>query len=332
MCSSTCSKADGKGQGKEGEGGQQQDKEKVEVGNLVEWGDWEAFEPRSAFVPEMIMRITRTMKISMLIKMVITIIYNNGQGLPRHLQTYSTHQAAFAAGLVIVSSSLACTFVYMINSFVAFKSDFVPNDNFSHLFHILLHHRITQCLGDSGNKAVSGQGVPVLLDAVSQPFRPQHVWPLVSGEWKPNNSHFVLDRLGETAEPTVGDEHLEVGVGKEVLLWEPGHRKQVDRRVRQDATPSPDHRQLESAKDFNKELRHLRRHVLCLEGGAKRDENRPTGGVVKEHLEVSRKGPCWSQVQSSNLNYVRQVGPGSVGDRVAGCKHHRDSLRQNQVR
>ena len=92
MCSSTCSKADGKGQGKEGEGGQQQDKEKVEVGNLVEWGDWEAFEPRSAFVPEMIMRITRTMKISMLIKMVITIIYNNGQGLPRHLQTCSTHQ------------------------------------------------------------------------------------------------------------------------------------------------------------------------------------------------------------------------------------------------
>ena len=72
MCSSTCSKADGKGQGKEGEGGQQQDKEKVEVGNLVEWGDWEAFEPRSAFVPEMIMRITRTMKISMLIKMAIT--------------------------------------------------------------------------------------------------------------------------------------------------------------------------------------------------------------------------------------------------------------------
>ena len=46
--------------------------------------------------------------------MVITIIYNNGQGLPRHLQTYSTHQAAFAAGLVIVSSSLACTLVYMI--------------------------------------------------------------------------------------------------------------------------------------------------------------------------------------------------------------------------
>ena len=79
MCSSTCSKADGKGQGKEGEGGQQQDKEKVEVGNLVEWGDWEAFQPRSAFVPEMIMRITRTMKMSMLIKMAITIICNNGR-------------------------------------------------------------------------------------------------------------------------------------------------------------------------------------------------------------------------------------------------------------
>ena len=75
MCSSTCSKADGKGQGKEGEGGQQQDKEKVEVGNLVEWGDWEAFEPRSAFVPEMIMRITRTMKITM--KIPMTIFKNN---------------------------------------------------------------------------------------------------------------------------------------------------------------------------------------------------------------------------------------------------------------
>ena len=199
----------------------------------------------------------------------------------------------------------------------------------SHLFHILPHYWVSQSLGNSCKESISRQRVPVLLDPVAQPvhFVKMTVylkyissypnlsalsmfgrWSVVSGSPTTTTLCWIASvrlpsppwvtstlRLGLRRRKKQ-NKNLEVGVGQQVLLGEPGHGEQVGWWVGQDALPAPDDRQLQPAEHLEEELRHLRRHVLRLEGGAKRDKHCPKSGVVKNYLERDGKATSWSQV------------------------------------
>ena len=160
-------------------------------------------------------------------------------------------------------------------------------------------------LVDGRHEVLGVEAGPVQHDGVPPDLGPHHVRLLVIAERYPHDGSGVVESLLETQQTAVSHEDLEVRVGQEVLLGDPGLEDHVTGQVRHLLpVPLPDDRVAQLGEGLEEHLHPLLSHLTRLDGGPEGDVDHSLWMTVHDLLEMKGERPTFPAVNTSDLQSV----------------------------